>query len=163
MDITVYKLDDEIIKKYYMDSINSDSRSLTFILNPKMYNADILTQYRKAIQEIKSSKIFYYKQKGVETIHPDFEEMIIVPELTDRLNIHFHGYIKCNPDKYQYFYNEFRKFTYNNEIIGRQMMFKNIDNLIEALKGYPFKDINQLIKFPDARKIYIYKFAKKNL
>lgn len=98
------------------------------------------------------------------TVHPDFEEMILVPELTETLNIHFHGYFKCNPEKAQYFYNEFRKFTYNNEVFGRQMMFKNIDNLTEALKGYPFKDIDELRKFPDSKKIYIYRFSQiKNL
>lgn len=164
MDITVYKLDDEVIRNYYVNSIDSDCRSLTFTLNPKMYQADILTQYRKAIHEIKMSKIFYYKQKGVEMIHPDFEEMILIPELTPSgLNIHYHGYIRCNPEKYDYFYNEFKKLTYNNEVLGRQMMFKNIDNLTEALKGYPFKDIKELMKFPDSKRIYIYKFTKKNI
>lgn len=160
MNIQVFKLDDENIQKLYKDSITADCRSLTFTLNPVMYKADILTQYREAIKEIKGSKLFYYKQKGQITVHPDFEEMIIVPELTDQLNIHFHGYVKCNPEKYDYFYNEFKKFTYNNKVMGRQMMFKNIDNLTEALKGYPFKDIKEIQKFPDSKKIYIYRFSK---
>lgn len=163
INIEVFKLDDEKLKSYYKSNINSDSRSITFTLNPKMYNADILSQYRAAIHEIKASKLFYYKQKGQITVHPDFEEMILVPELTETLNIHFHGYFKCNPEKAQYFYNEFRKFTYKNEVIGRQMMFKNIDNLTEALKDYPFKDISELLKFPDSKKIYIIKFSKNNI
>lgn len=159
--MSVYDLNDPMIKEYYQAHIDSDScRSITLTLNPVMYNADILTQYRTAIQELKKSKIFFFKQKGQITVHPDFEEMIVIPELTDTLNIHFHGYFKCNPEKAQYFYNEFRKFTYKNEVFGRQMMFKNIDKMTDELKDYPFKDINELLKFPDAKRIYIYKFSK---
>lgn len=164
LNLYLYNLENKNIHDYYVSNIDNEScRSITFTLNPKMYSADILTQYRSAISELKKSKIFFFKEKGQTIIHPDFEELIIVPELTNTLNIHFHGYFKCNPEKAQYFYNEFRKFTYYNEVFGRQMMFKNIDQMSDTLKEYPFKDIKELIKFPDSKKIYIIKFSKNNL
>lgn len=162
--ISIYSLGDSEIKEYYKETINQDDcRSITFTLNPILYSADILTQFRTAIQEIKKSKIFYEKVGGKTLVHPDFYEMIIVPELTNTINIHFHGYFRCNPEKAQYFYNEFRKFVYNNSVFGRQMMFKQIDDLNDRVKEYPFKDIEVLKKFPDSKKIYIYKITKNNL
>lgn len=164
LEIKVYDINDQIIREYYEAHIDQNNcHSITLTLNPILYNADILTQYRAAIQELKKCKIFYYKHKGIVSVHPDFEEFILVPELTETINIHFHGYFKCNPEKAQYFYNEFRKFTYKNEVFGRQMRFKQIDDLNEVIKQYPFKDIAELSKFPDSKKIYIYKFSKNNL
>lgn len=165
MEIQVYSLNDNNLKDYYIATLNNDDcYSITLTINPLLNNADILTQYRKAIMEIKSSKIFYRKDKKLFDVHPDFEEMILVPELTPKnLNIHFHGYFKCNPEKAQYFQNEFRKMCYHSQVLGRQHMFKNIDNMTDELRNYPFKDLDQLMKFPDSKKIYIYKFSKNNL
>lgn len=166
MEIQVFKLDDNNVKDYYVATINNeDCYSITFTLHPSLNNADILTQYRKAIKEIKDSKIFYYKDKKTKLfeIHPEFEEMIIVPELTKQLNIHFHGYFKCNPKFAQYFQNEFRKLCFHSTVLGRQHTFKNIDNMTDELRFYPFKEISQLTKFPDWSKIYIYKFNKNNI
>jgi hypothetical protein len=161
LEIVAYKLSDPMAKEYYVNNITQDCHSVTLTLNPVMYKADILSQYRAAIDELKKSKIFYYKEKGVVTVHPDFEEFVIIPELTKELNIHFHGYFKCNPEKSQYFYNEFRKFCWKNSVFGRQMTFKQIDDFNETIKGYPFKDIKELCKFPDSKKINIYKFSQK--
>lgn len=161
MDINCYSLDDNNIKDYYIANLNNaDCYSITFTLHPSLNNADILTQYRKAIQEIKSSKIFYRKNKKLFDVHPDFEEMIIVPELTQKLNIHFHGYFKCNPASAGLFQNEFKKLCFHSQILGRQHTFKNIDKMTDELRNYPFKEIEQLKKFPDWKKIYIYKFNK---
>lgn len=160
--VKVYKLNDPYIRNYYEENIDNDHcRSITFTLRPDMYKADILTQYRAAIGSIKKSKIFFEKIGKKYNIHPDFEEMIIIPELTKELNVHFHGYFKCNPEKAQYFYNEFRKFCYNDEVIGRQMSFKNIDDLNDTIKTYPFKDIKELLKFPDGQKMYILHFGRE--
>lgn len=160
MSVNVYRLQDPNVKDYYMQSIDMNNcLSVTLTLNPIMYSADILSQYREAIAELKQSKIFYYKTKNEYKIHPDFEEFIIVPELTKEMNIHFHGYFKCNPEKNAYFQNEFKKFTYKNKVFGRQHTFKLIDNLTDTLKEYPFKDISEMLKFPDSSKIYIIKFG----
>lgn len=164
LEVKYYKLDDDIIKQYYQTQIDSTNcRSVTFTLNPKLYSADILTQYRTAIKDILTSNIFVSKIGKHKNIHPDFEELILVPELTNTINIHFHGYFKCNPEKITYFYNEFKKYTYNNPVMGRQMMFKEIDSLTDTLKSYPFKDIKELLKFPDSKKIYIIRITKKNI
>lgn len=166
MEIQIFTLNDNNIKDYYVSTLNNDDcYSITLTLNPSLNNADILTQYRQMIKEIKESKLFYYRDKKHKLfeVHPDFEEMIIVPELTNKLNIHFHGYFKCNPKMAPIFQNEFKKLCYNSKVLGRQHMFKNIDQMTDELRFYPFKDISQLMKFPDWKKIYIYKFSKNNI
>lgn len=166
MEIEVFSLNDSNIKDYYIATLNADDcYSITFTLHPSLNNADILTQYRKAIQEIKDSKLFYYRDKRNKLfeVHPDFEEMIIVPELTTRLNIHFHGYFKCNSAKAELFQNEFKRLCFNSTVLGRQHTFKSIDFMTDELRQYPFKDIDQIMKFPDWKKIMIYKFSKNNI
>jgi len=165
MDTKVYKLDDKTIREHYTKTINQgDTLVFTFTLNPKsehyLYQADILTQYRKAVWEFKTSKLFMFKQGKQLVVHPAFTEMILVPELTAEMNIHFHGYFRCDPQYNKYFQNEVKKLTYNNKVLGRQHSFKLIDSLTDTLKGYPFKDIKELLKFPDSSKIYIYQFTR---
>lgn len=168
MDIKLYKLGDQVFESSYKDNISQDDCiSITLTLNPLMYSADILTQYREAIKELKSSHIFYekYKQSGVTMtmVNPYFTELVLCPELTKDMNIHFHGYLKCDPQYNKYFQNEFKKFTYKNKVFGRQHSFKLIDDLTPVLRSYPFKDTAELLKFPDSLKIYSIKFSKNNL
>jgi hypothetical protein len=164
MNIQVYKLDDQNIKNYYQQNVNmQDCYSLTLTLNPIMYSADILTQYRAALAELKTAGIFFWKHNRITDVHPDFIEMIIVPELTKEMNIHFHGYFKCDPDKAKLFQNEFKKFTYSSKVFGRQHTFKQIDDMNDNFLNYPFKDIKELKKFPDSKKIYIIKFSPEEI
>jgi len=58
-------LNNETLKKQYQLLVMNEETviSLTFTLNPRMNNADILSQYRALIKEIKASHIFYYKSR----------------------------------------------------------------------------------------------------
>lgn len=150
--------------QFKADSYNrlaaDDCMSLTFSLNPLVYGADILTQFRMAVMEFKSSNIFYVKDKLGLHFHPALYEVALTPELTSKINIHFHGYIKCDPAYFDYFRNQLRKLTWSSKVLGRQHTCKVIDQMTDALKEYPFKDTQTLLKFPDAKKMYSFRIKK---
>jgi hypothetical protein len=136
--------------------------SITFTLNPRLNNADILTQYRSIIKEIKGSNLFYYKAHNKDTafsIHPGFSQMMLAPELTKTINIHLHGILIIDPQYNEYFRNELRRFCWNNQVLGRQFAFNVVNDTLKdrtSVAKYPFKDTDQLLKFPDSAKIYYY-------
>jgi len=140
--------------------------SITFTLNPRMNNADILTQYRSLIKEIKSSNLFYYKTHHKDvgfTIHPGFIRLMLAPELTKTINVHLHGILVVAPEWVQYFKNEVRRICWDNPILGRQHAFHVVSHTLKdrtAVAKYPFKDTDQLLKFPDSAKIYYYNFQE---
>jgi len=131
-----------------------------------MNKADILTQYRSIIKEIKGSNLFYYKthHKDINfTIHPGFAQLMLAPELTKTVNIHLHGILVIDPTYNEYFRNELRRFCWNNKVIGRQFSFNIVNDTLKDrtdVAKYPFKDTDQLLKFPDSNKIYYYNFQE---
>jgi len=190
MNIQHYPLADESIQERYSSDMRLGDYSLTFTLNPKMYSADIVTQYRKGLNEFIKSKVLFEKRRGKKkieidayTVHPDFEEMWLVPELTADYNIHFHGYFRCNPEMAHYFKDSFKSLCYNNDVLGRQWEFHEITTLDKELthylpgikdpvdsivyctiKDYAFKEIDKRTKkCRGSEKLYISYFGKNNL
>ena len=117
MESTTYHLTNTDFRCKYVKECNKTNQCLihlTFTLHPSYNNADILTQYRAMINEIKNSNIFYYK-KPYFTLHPGFYNLMLVPELTKTINIHFHGILTCDPKDAEYFRNSLRKLCWNNK------------------------------------------------
>ena len=154
--LETFSLNNLQAKASYINGFEAaDCMSLTFSLNPLNYGADILSQFRMAITELKSSNIFYVKDKLGTHFHTAFYGLWLVPELTSKINIHFHGYLKCDPQYFEYFRNQIRKLTWNNKVFGRQHTCKVIDNMNDTLRNYPFKDLSILEKFPDSKKMFM--------
>lgn len=129
---------------------------LTFTLNPKMNNADMLTQFRQMIKEIKASRIFYYKTKHEFQMHPGFHRLMLVPELTKTVNIHLHGILIIDKPYISYFINELKRLCWNNEILGRQMFANIMSDTFKdrsRVADYAFKDLSEIQKFPDSKKM----------
>ncbi len=166
LEIEAFRLKDTKFITLYRQECHSAKQviSITFTLNPSMNNADILTQYRAVIKEIKGSNLFYYKTHHRDsgfTIHPGFSTLLIAPELTKTINIHFHGILIIDPKDNEYFRNEIRRFCWNSKILGRQYAFNVVNDTFKDrshVSDYPFKDTEELLKFPDSNKIYYYKF-----
>lgn len=166
LEIDAYHINNTKFIKSYNKTCHESEQiiSITFTLNPKMNNADILTQYRSMIKEIKGSNLFYYKTHHKDTafsIHPGFIKLMICPELTRTLNSHIHGILIIDPKYNDYFKNEIRRLCWNNEVLGRQFAFNVVNDLLkdrEAVAKYPFKDTNELLKFTDSGKMYYYSF-----
>lgn len=160
--LSVYPLGDAQFKADSFNRISQDDcLSITFSLNPSIYSADILSQFRLAISEFKTSNVFYVKDKLGTHFHPAFYELRLTPELTSKINIHFHGFLKCDPAYFAYFQNQIRKLTWKSKVLGRQHTCKVIDKMTDTLKEYPFKDTETLKKFPDSKKMF--SFVIKNL
>lgn len=167
MNVTAHKLMDQQFDANYKQSVldwdteNTSLLSLTFTLNPINNKADILSQYRMLMREIKSSKLFYYKDKLGINIHPDFVKMYIVPELTQQLVVHLHGIMIVIKGSENYFINEVRRLCWKNPILGRQHACKVVDNDIkskDAIACYALKDLKEMNKVIDKDKIYKYSF-----
>ena len=155
MDRQRYNLTNwKLVKDYFYNQIETGGEycSITFTLYKN--NDDILTQFRKATLEIEDACFFwaekYAKKKELwgtrNEVSPYFEELIIIPELTETFNIHFHGFIKLNNYlDFPYFHNEVKKFCTHSKYIGSQFKLKQYDDLIKELpyggtcQGYPFK------------------------
>lgn len=156
----------DIKTQYQSNCMNEETvLSLTFTLNPRMNNADILTQYRGLMREIKSSRIFYYKTKSDFQIHPGFIRLFLVPELTKTINIHLHGILVIDPKYTEYFRNELRRLCWNNEVLGRQATFHVVNDTFKdrtRVSEYAFKDITEIQKFPDSKKMGIFSLSRKN-
>lgn len=160
-------LNNETLKKQYQLACMNEETvlSLTFTLNPKMNNADILSQYRALMREIKSSKIFYYKSKHEFQIHPGFIRIFLVPELTKTINIHLHGILVIDKNYTQYFINELRRLCWNNESLGRMATFHLVNDTFKdrtRVSEYAFKDITEIQKFPDSKKMGLFSLSRKN-
>lgn len=139
---------------------------LTFTLNPSMNRADILTQYRQMIHEIKNCRIFYYKTKHEFQMHPGFHKLMLIPELTKTINIHLHGILIIDKPYISYFINELKRLCYNNKILGRQMSANLVNDTVkdrQTVAAYAFKDIKELMKFPDSKKMGFHRFSRKNI
>lgn len=137
---------------------------LTFTLNPKMNRADMLTQYRSMIKEIKGSRIFYYKTKNDFQMHPGFHRLMLIPELTKTINIHLHGILVIDKPYISYFINELKRLCWNNEVLGRQASFNLVNDTLKDrtnVANYAFKDIQELMKFPDSKKMGFHSFSRK--
>lgn len=168
MDINAWFIHSPKFRTMYTEHCHKDHNLIhvTFTLNPIMNNADILTQFRAMIKEIKGSSLFYYKTHAGDkqfTIHPGFIRLLLVPELTTRCNIHLHGILSIDKAYNEYFRNELRRFTWNNPVMGRQMYYNPVTDTFKdrsAIAKYAFKDIAEIQKFPDAYKINNYKFEK---
>lgn len=138
---------------------------LTFTLNPLMNKADILTQYKSMIHEIKTSNIFFYKinRKTSWTVHPGFHRLMLVAELTKTINIHLHGILLIDKKFTSYFFDEVRRMCWNSPILGRQHSFNPVNDDPKdrgRVADYAFKDLEVLNKFPVSEKIYNYKIEK---
>jgi len=168
MNIEAFHLNNTKFIQLYTQQCTSAKNliSVTFTLNPRLNNADILTQYRSIIKEIKGSNLFYYKTNHKDTaftIHPGFVSLMLAPELTKTINIHLHGILIIDPVYTEYFRNEIRRFCWNNPVIGRQFAFNPVNDTLKDrtnVAKYPFKDTNELLKFPDCSKIYYYNFSE---
>lgn len=168
MNIEAFHLNNTKFIRLYTQQCTSAKHliSITFTLNPRLNNADILTQYRSMIIEIKGSNLFYYKTHHKDTaftIHPGFVSLMLAPELTKTINIHLHGILVIDPAYNEYFRNELRRFCWNNPTIGRQFSFNPVNDTLKdrtSVAKYPFKDTNELLKFPDSSKIYYYNFSE---
>lgn len=167
MNVSAHKLMDQQFDTNYKQSVlnwdteNTSILSLTFTLNPVNNNADILSQYRMLIRELKMSKLFYYKDKSGINIHPDFVKMYIVPELTSRLIVHLHGILIVTKGTENYWINEVRRLTWKNPILGRQHACHVVDNnpkSKDAIACYALKDLKEMNKVIDKDKIYKYSF-----
>lgn len=137
---------------------------LTLTLNPKYNRADILTQFRALIREIKHSHLFYWKSKFEFQIHPGFRKLILVPELTKTINIHLHGILIIDKPYINYFVNQMRKLCWNNEVLGRQATFNLVNDSIKdrtRVSEYAWKDLEELKKFPDSKKMGILSISRK--
>lgn len=167
LETFVYKLGDKTYQNRYNELITTSSFQdshiihLTLTLNPLLNKADILTQWRQMIHAIKTSGIFAYKinKKATWTVHPSFEKLYLIPELTKTINIHLHGILICHKSAVPYFQNEFRRMCWNSPILGRQHSFNVVNDSFKdrtRVAEYAFKDIDELKKFPVSEKIYYY-------
>lgn len=173
MNVEPFKLNDQQFDADYKNAVRTWTGeettllSLTFTLNPRLNSADILSQYRAILKELRHSNIFYYRdkiKKGEFVVHKDFIKMFIVPELTKTLNIHLHGIFICVKGSENYFINEFRRLCWKNEVLGRQHTVKVVDNNIQskdAIECYALKDLSEMNKVIDRDKIYKYKFVSE--
>jgi len=155
----------EFITDYTNQCMNEETiLHLTFTLNPLMNKADMLTQYRSMIREIKNSRVFYYKSKHEFQIHPGFRKLMLIPELTKTVNIHLHGILIIDKPYISYFINELKRLCWNNTILGRQMSANLVNDTYKdrtTVAAYAFKDIEQLMKFPDSKKMGFRRFTRK--
>lgn len=167
LETSVYKLHDKTYQNRYKELILTSSFEevniihLTLTLNPLLNKADILSQYRQMIHAIKTSGIFAYKinRKETWTVHPCFDKLYLIPELTSTINIHLHGILICHKSAVAHFQNEFRRMCWNSPILGRQHSFNVVNDTVKdraRVAEYAFKDIDELSKFPDSNKIYYY-------
>lgn len=166
LEIEAFHLSHTKFKENYIKQchVNTCIIHLTFTLNPALNNADILTQYRSMIHEIKSSNIFYYKQNNKFTIHPGFIRLMLIPELTTTINTHLHGILICDPTYANDLIQRLRKLCWNNPVLGRQNSFKIVNDTLKdraQVSEYAFKDIEQLRKFEQSNKMYYYDFYNK--
>lgn len=173
LETLVYKLKDPTYENRYKELVTTSSFEemsiihLTLTLNPLLNKADILTQWRQMIHAIKTSGIWAYKinNKASWTVHPSFDKIYLVPELTSQVNIHLHGLLICHKSSVAYFQNEFRRMCWNNPILGRQHSFNVVNDTFKdraRVAEYAFKDVEELLKFPDSKKIYyFYQFNTK--
>lgn len=169
LEIEAFHLKNTKFKESYMKECHDGHEiyHLTFTLNPALNNADILTQYRLAIKEIKSSNIFYYKNNKKDTykftIHPGFYRLMLVPELTKTINIHFHGILKIAGCEYKELIQNIKSLCWHSKILGRQFTINRVNDTFKDRSNvaeYAFKDIEQLSKFPMSDKMYLYDFQK---
>jgi len=175
LETDAYHLNDSKFKELYTKELTEPrfpaslvQISITFTLHPIMNKADILTQYRAMIKEIRSSNIFFYKahrKAPTFTIHPGFDSIYLCPELTSSINTHIHGILIIKRDSIDYFNNEIRKLLWNSKVLGRQFSYTHIDDKSyrEAMCKYPFKDTDQLLKFPCSDKMYYFRIQDKNI
>lgn len=171
METKAYPLGADSYIQLYEEEFTGDLNciySVTFTLNPMLNNADILTQYRQMVSEIKS--IFMYRQgKNREVIwNPDIYKVYLSPELTDRQNIHFHGIFIIDPTQAHNVRDSIKSITWHSKIMGRQHAFRSIEHDVDSisrLKKYPFKDISKLKSYKASDKIYSLLFCpeEKNL
>jgi len=174
MDIIAYKLNSDKFIKLYKDVCmttpiglyNKTLISVTFTLNPKCYNLDILTQYQKIIREIKCSSIYHHRynsKKETWSINQGFHELYLCPELTQKMVVHLHGVLVIDECQIHIIHNEIKRVCNNSEILGRQFAFKPINDTLKdrsRLADYPFKDTEELLKFPDSNRIYYISIKK---
>lgn len=171
MDINAWFLNSPKFRTMYTDYCHKCSNlvHVTFTLNPILNKADILTQYRSAILEFKNCNIFYYKTHAQDkgfTVHPGFKRLLLVPELTKTMNIHFHGILHIDKEYNGHFLNELKRLTWDNKTLGRQMFYNPVSDTFKdraTVAKYAFKDIEELKKFPDWTKINNYKFERNNI
>lgn len=168
MNATAYRLGDARYIEQYREEFTGDQNciySLTITLNPRLYNADILTQYREAVREIK--KLFYYRQgKSREIVwNPYIYKVYVSPELTKTNNIHFHGIVVCDPTQAHNIRDTIKGHTWKCDTLGRQHSFKQIDMVTTELINYPFKDLETLKKYSSSDKIYslLFVYSEKNI
>jgi len=138
----------------HLSIINSEnSYSLTLTLNPFYNSLSIIDQYNKCQSEV----IKLAKELG-----PYFAEMMITGEYTKEYNIHWHIYfvMKGLP---MVFEQNMKHLKYKYKLIGNNYKLKLIDEVSDALKGYPFKDIERTNSYAEAmmqrfnpRHIYVY-------
>lgn len=73
------------------------------------------------------------------------------------MNIHLHGILIVDDCQIQVIHNEIKRVCNSSEILGRQFAFKPINDTPKdrsRIADYPFKDTDQLLKFPDSNRIY---------
>jgi len=174
MDIIAYKLNHQPFIDDYKTLCHAPFGdflliSITFTLNPINNKLDILSQYRLMIQEIKYSSMFnhrYNNKKETWTINYGFETILMCPELTSNLNMHLHAVMKIHKSQVDIIYNEFKRVCHNSKVLGRQFTFKPVNDTQKdrsRVADYPFKDTDNLLRFPDSKKIYYYKLSRKNI
>lgn len=166
LDENLHSLTSDKAKEMYQSLVHKEETVIhcTFTCNPMLNRADILSQYRGLIREIKSSKIFYYKTRHEFQIHPGFRHLMLVPELTKTINTHLHGILVIDKPYIDYFINELRRLCWNNEFLGRQATFNLMSDTLKdrtKVAEYAFKDIEQLLKFPDSKKMGILAIHRK--
>jgi hypothetical protein len=124
----------------------------------------MLTQFRAMIHEIKSSRIFYYKTKHEFQMHPGFHKLMLIPELTKTINIHLHGILVIDKPYISYFINELKRLCWNNPVLGRQMSANLVNDTTKDRQNvavYAFKDLKELMKFPDSKKMGFHRYSRK--
>lgn len=173
MEYKAYKLNDQSFMDDYKHTClnipftESTLFSVTFTLNPKCNSLDILTQYKKMIQCIKYSSIFHHRYNNKKiTWSPNygFQLVYLCPELTEKINIHLHGIMLIRNDQIDIIHNEIKRFVNSSEVVGKQYAFKPVNDTLKdrsKVADYPFKDTDQLLKFPDSKNIYY--FSGKNI
>lgn len=159
-----YNFDDPEAKKHHIEiTAKINSFSLMFTLNKFMYSAPLYIQHNESKKELrKFFKSFVHDM--------NMSELMITPELTKDLNIHWHCYgtlIMLDNAMDQ----RLKNFVFRNKVMGNYYKFTMINGHYlnkEALLDYPFKDTKKTMTLCNAlancRPIHtVYRWEYNNL
>lgn len=131
-----YKLGHKKAVKTHNDIITHvNSYSLTLTLKPYANSMPIHEQFRKMMKDI---------TEAFTEINRTYNIVMFTPELTKDYNIHVHAYLVLPLEEdHIRFEQAFKTVRRKALVIGPNYKLKKIDEITDALKKYPFKDIER--------------------